>query len=922
MAETLKFGMEWGSVFRKTNGEYLEYGNTAIVTGGSSGIHTFIGIPWEAIKEKLETSQTPPQVFLNIYIPNSFGKTSLGFHREITKKTTSGMPAFNRTFTSWNLQRFHNRVDVTNATIDVNDYLNTFKRIFVEGNYKGIVLYGEAGDAFTEATGRNSDEDVMFSVEIIGEWQEEPPDPEPPVGDRMSPRDETGFIGLDISSWQVINDPEKLFRNSPHYMYLRAYGSDHAGDGDNTFEERITLARQYGVPTGAYYFATPRKPPAGRTIQQEAEEEAQQFINKLHSGYGNGFYGELVPMLDVEEYRDLRSGVSGYPMASGMTAQELLDWILAFQSYFKTKTDRALGFYSNRYFMQDSTQMGLSNAQMQQLAFMPLWLAEYDRWYPNNPTQGPAKWAGWSDYNLWQYEVLQNASDYGLAPGDVDHNYCTDLALIKPPPPPTNTRITQISNTEITITFQAPNVSDYIGANVYKNGVWVAWVQKGENSVTINANTPIGEQLQINVVAHDAWGDGTWGGNTYYRMYDIDGGEAPPLPPDEQPLYTNIEVKEMLHAKRGHRNIRFRYDLLDKNDRKIRTLSNVLNGTVTMQAFASIKRTATFTIREDENEPINFLTDRIQPFVEFKMPDIWKQDTTGNRVLVEGTWISYSLGIFILSSPTKREEGDFIYRDIEAYDKGVILEEDKFIERTIFTRGTTYVDAIISILKGAGITKYNIESDDKALTSDREYEPGTPKSKPIADFLNAINYTPIWVDEYGYFTSSPYISPRDAPIDYTYDTDEFSVISQGMEEELDLYSVPNAWVAYYSSADLVDDIGGEPVTLTANYTNSNPDSPTSTVSRGRTIVDYRQIEEIANQASLEAYIERIAFEASQIFGKVKFTTAIMPFHKFQDVLFLHNPTLGIEAKYAETSWSIPLVAGGLMSHEARRVIDI
>ena len=286
---------------------------------------------------------------------------------------------------------------------------------------------------------------------------------------------------------------------------------------------------------------------------------------------------------------------------------------------------------------------------------------------------------------------------------------------------------------------------------------------------------------------------------------------------------------------------------------------------------------------------------------------------------VKGEWLEYSLGIFLLSSPEKVEEGQEIYRDIEAYDGTIILDEDKFTDRYTIPAGTRYDLAVIEILEGAGIKKYNIESSDKTLANDLEYEPGASKIEVINELLESINYTTLWVDEWGYFTSSRYIPPSERAPDYEYIDDELSVTENGISEELDLYSVPNKWLVTYENVDGEEE---DKVFLQSVYTNDSWDSPTSTVNRGRVIVDYRNVTEIADQESLDAYTKRIATEASQIYGKIKFTTANMPLHSYMDIIRIRNNTLAIDEQFTETAWTIPLEAGGKMSHEGRRVVNI
>ena len=285
----------------------------------------------------------------------------------------------------------------------------------------------------------------------------------------------------------------------------------------------------------------------------------------------------------------------------------------------------------------------------------------------------------------------------------------------------------------------------------------------------------------------------------------------------------------------------------------------------------------------------------------------------------EGEWLEYPLGIFLLSSPEKVEQGKEVYRDVEAYDKSIILEEDKFTDRYMIKAGTRYDLAVIKILKDAGIKKYNIEESDKVLPNDIEYEPGTTRIEAVNDLLEAINFTALWVDEWGYFTASRYIPPSERAPDYEYLDDELSVIENGLSEELDLYSVPNKWLVTYENVD-----GGEEdkIFLQSVYENNSWTSPSSIVNRGRVIVDYRTIDEIADQEALDSYTRRIAEEASQIYGKMKATTAIMPFHSYMDIIRIRNTTLEIDENYTETAWKISLVAGGKMEHEGRRVVNI
>jgi len=302
---------------------------------------------------------------------------------------------------------------------------------------------------------------------------------------------------------------------------------------------------------------------------------------------------------------------------------------------------------------------------------------------------------------------------------------------------------------------------------------------------------------------------------------------------------------------------------------------------------------------EDSSE-IDFLSDRIKPYVRLKMSD--------------GGWAEWPQGVFLLSTPTRKiDAAGIITREVEAYDQLVVLRDDLIADRYTVASNTNYITAVGTILTGAGITSQNLTSTDKTLPTDKDWPPGTAKLKIVNELLSAINYRSLWFNESGQAMAEPYVSPSTRPAEYTYRDNQESVIFPEVEETFDLFSIPNRWVLVVSEPDR------EP--LTASYTNDSPSSPTSTVGRGRTITDFRQVD-AADQDSLDDRAERLAFEASQVYQSVELDTGIMPMHSNGDVLELQFSALGIAHKYSEQSWEMELKSGGKMSHRVRRVITI
>ncbi|AXN58349.1 hypothetical protein HWB81_gp40 [Bacillus phage Wes44] len=369
--------------------------------------------------------------------------------------------------------------------------------------------------------------------------------------------------------------------------------------------------------------------------------------------------------------------------------------------------------------------------------------------------------------------------------------------------------------------------------------------------------------------------------------------------------YTEKEVKQVLHGAHGTRSVSFRYELLNKNNVFIRELYNVKSASIDYGVFNDIRRTAQFTIQEFAAVQIDYLSDRIRPVMVIDMPEM--------NGKAKGK-IEFPLGIFILSSPERVDEAEGIIRNVEAYDLSLILVEDKVTDMYTVSAGTNYKDAIVTVLESAGIKDYAIADTNSVVSRDLQFEIGTSKNAIANSLATNINFTPILVDVNGTFNSNPYVLPQDRSVDYVYDDSELSIIMRGVSEDLDTFNVPNRWIIVRTNSE------EEP--LRSVYTNDNPDSPTSTVNRGRVIAEYRELEDVANQAALDDYTKRIASNASQVFGKSKFTTALMPMHDYHDVIQLRYSKLGIDDKYNETAWNMTLEAGGTMTHEIRKVVHI
>lgn len=281
-------------------------------------------------------------------------------------------------------------------------------------------------------------------------------------------------------------------------------------------------------------------------------------------------------------------------------------------------------------------------------------------------------------------------------------------------------------------------------------------------------------------------------------------------------------------------------------------------------------------------------------------------------------WAEWPLGVFLLASPARKADAsDVVTRDVEGYDQCQVYRDDLVDGRYTVAAGTNYITAISTLLDRPGTIPpdgKNLTPTTKTLPTAREWEPGTPVLTIIRNLLSAINYETLFFDENGVAIARPYVSPTEITSTFTYADGETSVIVPEVSQSLDLFSVPNKWVMAVNDPDRDE--------LRAVYTNNNPASITSTVLRGRTITDFRTDQDAADQASLDAQVSRIAFEASQVYEVVEFDTATMPIHGHREVITLTYTDLSISDRYAEHTWSMNLEAGSTMKHSVRRVVNV
>lgn len=311
-----------------------------------------------------------------------------------------------------------------------------------------------------------------------------------------------------------------------------------------------------------------------------------------------------------------------------------------------------------------------------------------------------------------------------------------------------------------------------------------------------------------------------------------------------------------------------------------------------MNESAEIKMSFSGSFAADDS--INWLTDQIRP-----------------ELVIDG--VASPLGVYLPATVTPSEDESTRSVQVEAYDRCWLVRDTYTETMRHFSAGSLYTDVVRQLLTEAGIVLMIVTPSAAALTEDREdWDIGTSLLQIVNDLLAEINYNPLWFDAAGAAIVTPVRTPTAENIDHMLDSENVqSLLLPQIRQETDIYQAPNVFVCYVSNADKQG-----PMVATAE--NRNPQSPLSIPRRGRRIVQFMRLDNIASQEELDAYAARLRNESLSTGETVTVRTALLPGFGVNDVTALHYGDLA--SICIERGFSMELRVGGSMTHRLERVV--
>lgn len=282
------------------------------------------------------------------------------------------------------------------------------------------------------------------------------------------------------------------------------------------------------------------------------------------------------------------------------------------------------------------------------------------------------------------------------------------------------------------------------------------------------------------------------------------------------------------------------WDLLDSDDQLITRLDTMTGGgQVALNLDADIRGGGRFEMRDDLHLSVDWLTVRLRP--------------THHNL---DTGESEPWGVYLPVVPTTGYTAVGRSWSGTMVDKTTLLASSGPDETFTITQGTGIVETVMSLVAEYGGPRIAATPSTATTSSAMTWDVGDSPSwlTVCNDLLAAAAYRALWVDRWGQWRIEPYVLPSVRAREFEFVRGPSAVHTPVFDWTRDEYSVPNVVTCVGTGS-------GEDPPLVAVARNDNPDSPYSTLRRGREIVKRYQNVEATDQAALYQRAQRFLVES-------------------------------------------------------------
>lgn len=290
----------------------------------------------------------------------------------------------------------------------------------------------------------------------------------------------------------------------------------------------------------------------------------------------------------------------------------------------------------------------------------------------------------------------------------------------------------------------------------------------------------------------------------------------------------------------------------------------------------------------------------------------WLQDELQPCIILNGE--ETPLGIFRPTTLETIADNGQPTISIEAYDRAWLVQTGKTEDILHLSAGALYLDVIKRLLSERGVNNVLASPSAAVLPADREdWQIGTDYLSIINTLLGEIGFNELWFDAAGWAHLEAYTEPSAAAIRRRYSTRQGMQLlgmANAFTETTDIFDAPNVFIAICDNPDRSG-------TMIAKAENESF-GPKSILQRKMRIPTVERVDQIADQASLQIYANRLRDESLQATKTVTFSVPAEPHHAVGDIISVEHPDIG--GIYRETGWSLTMEAGELMKITAKKAV--
>lgn len=349
----------------------------------------------------------------------------------------------------------------------------------------------------------------------------------------------------------------------------------------------------------------------------------------------------------------------------------------------------------------------------------------------------------------------------------------------------------------------------------------------------------------------------------------------------------------------GQRSETFRFDRREGSSlRPLGTVAPLLGATLNQSGYRSLQRTLSFNLDEEDSAQVNFVSDRIDLFMEL-----------GDQ--------SWPLGRYLFTSATQQDYLDVASDEIRSLTACTLADQMSVVDVEMQTGFVAVLEpARASIERLLEDLPIEIQVEDSGYLLSNSWLAGTSRRSVLEAIAELSGYLPPWFDNNGVLQVRQQFDPTDGVAEFDLDQTQ-SVFRDSVTRVDSTIYAPNRIIVVSNGGNVyggtsseknpVDPIDPGPLTAFCDVPSTAPHSAMNLGFIRPQVVEIQA----TSQAQCQAVADLLCLTQTAV-EEIELSTAIDPRQDGWNTVQFQGK------RWLQTNWSATLVAGGAMRHAMQR----